>query len=68
VDFLVHGGRVYLSEINTIPGFTPISLFPALCEAGGYDFGALAGRILELALERDAVRRASAPLVGEVPR
>ena len=28
VDFLVQGGRVYLSEINTIPGFTPISLFP----------------------------------------
>ena len=56
VDFLVHGGRVYLSEINTIPGFTPISLFPALCAAGGYEFGALAARILELALERDAAR------------
>jgi D-alanine-D-alanine ligase len=56
VDFLVHGGRVYLSEINTIPGFTPISLFPALCATGGHEFGALAARILELALERDAAR------------
>ncbi len=56
VDFLVHGGRVYLSEINTIPGFTPISLFPVLCREGGYDFGALAARIVELALERDAAR------------
>jgi len=56
VDFLVHGGRVYLSEINTIPGFTPISLFPVLCREGGYDFAAIAARIVELALERFAVR------------
>ncbi|MGZ6312705.1 MAG: D-alanine--D-alanine ligase family protein [Candidatus Limnocylindrales bacterium] len=56
VDFLVHEGRVYLSEINTIPGFTPISLFPTLCREGGYDFGGVAARILELALERDAAR------------
>ena len=32
---------LYLSEINTIPGFTPISLFPAMAAAGGYTFGAL---------------------------
>ncbi|HMJ79906.1 MAG TPA: D-alanine--D-alanine ligase [Candidatus Dormibacteraeota bacterium] len=64
VDFLVHGGRVYLSEINTIPGFTPISLFPALCATGGHAFGSLAARILELALERDAARP-HAPLTRE---
>lgn len=53
VDFLVAGGRVYLSEINTIPGLTPISLFPLLCAAeGGSDFGMLAERIVDLALER----------------
>jgi D-alanine-D-alanine ligase len=56
VDFLVHGGRVYVSEINTIPGFTPISLFPLLVADGGLDFGALAARILELAVERAAQR------------
>ena len=57
VDFLVAGGRVYLSEINTIPGLTPISLFPALCQAdGGLDFGAMAERIVELALERPGGR------------
>ena len=52
VDFLVPDGRVYLSEINTIPGFTPISLFPVLCAEGGYDFGGIAAHIVELALER----------------
>ena len=58
VDFLLHGGRVYLSEINTIPGFTPISLFPMLCADGGLDFVGLALRIAELALERFALRPA----------
>ena len=53
VDFLLsREGSLYLSEINTIPGFTPISLFPALCAAGGYDFGAICERIVGLALER----------------
>jgi D-alanine-D-alanine ligase len=55
VDLLL-GDRLYLSEINTIPGFTPISLFPVLCAEGGYDFGGIAERIVELAVERDAYR------------
>jgi D-alanine-D-alanine ligase len=57
VDFLLErgpSGRLFLSEINTIPGFTPISLFPVLCQAGGYDFGGISERIVELALERAA--------------
>ena len=49
-------GALYVIEINTIPGFTPISLFPVLCRAGGYDFGAICERIVELALERAASR------------
>jgi D-alanine-D-alanine ligase len=58
VDFMVDrgSGELYLNEINTIPGFTPISLFPVLCRAGGYDFGAISERIVELALERAALR------------
>lgn len=56
VDFLLAGDRLFLSEINTIPGFTPISLFPALCAEGGYDFGAIAERIMELALQREVHR------------
>lgn len=55
VDFLLAGGDLYLNEINTIPGFTPISLFPVLCATGGYDFGGIAERIVALALERAAV-------------
>jgi D-alanine-D-alanine ligase len=58
VDFLVdrHSDELYLNEINTIPGFTPISLFPVLCRAGGYDFGSISERIVELAVEREATR------------
>ncbi len=56
VDFLASAGQVYLNEINTIPGFTPISLFPVLCRAGGYDFGAIAERIVDLAIDRARYR------------
>jgi len=52
VDFLVPPGRVYLSEINTIPGFTPISLYPAMIEAAGIPFGELCSRLIELGLDR----------------
>ena len=56
VDFLLDGDTLYLTEINTIPGFTPISLFPVLCREGGYDFAAISAHIVELALERAAGR------------
>ena len=56
IDFLLAADELYISEMNTIPGFTPISLFPLLCAEGGYDFGATAERIVELALEREAGR------------
>ena len=52
VDFLVRDDEVYLSEINTIPGFTPISLFPTLPSEASLDFTAVCLRILELAMER----------------
>ena len=56
VDFLLRGDDVFLSEINTIPGFTPISLFPTLPADAGLDFTAVCRRVLELALERHAGR------------
>lgn len=57
VDFLLAGdGELFVSEINTIPGFTPISLFPVLCADGGYDFAGICERIVQLAIERAAVR------------
>ncbi len=57
VDFLLGpDDLLFVSEINTIPGFTPISLFPRLCAEGGMDFGDVCERIVALALERAAVR------------
>jgi D-alanine-D-alanine ligase len=52
VDFLVREDAIFLSEINTIPGFTPISLFPTMPAEVGLDFTAVCLRILELAIER----------------
>ena len=54
VDFFVgaEGKQVWLNELNTIPGFTPVSMYPKLWEASGLPFGALVTRLIELALER----------------
>ncbi len=53
-DFLLEreSGELYLSEINTIPGFTPISMYPRLWEASGIPYTGLIDRLIELALER----------------
>jgi len=56
IDFLVAGDRIVVSEINTIPGFTPISLFPTMPADGGYSFTDVCRRIVELAIERHAAR------------
>ena len=45
-------GRVFLNEINTLPGFTPISMYPKLLEADGISFSQLVCRLMELALQR----------------
>ncbi|HEY7936735.1 MAG TPA: D-alanine--D-alanine ligase family protein [Candidatus Limnocylindrales bacterium] len=68
LDFLIEGETPFLSEINTIPGFTPISLFPAMAAAGGYDFAGVAARIVDLAVDRwdGRVRRRLVP--GDLPR
>jgi D-alanine-D-alanine ligase len=68
VDFLLRGTEVYLSEINTIPGFTPISLFPTMPLAGGLDFTAVCRRILDLAVERHAQRGSARLAPGDLPR
>ncbi len=54
VDFFLERGtdRLYVNEINTIPGFTSISMFPRMCATGGLAFPALLDRLLDLALER----------------
>jgi D-alanine-D-alanine ligase len=68
IDFLVAGDRIIVSEINTIPGFTPISLFPTLPAEGGYTFADVCIRIVELALERHAHRPASHLRTADLPR
>jgi len=55
--FLARDGRLLVSEINTIPGFTRISMYPRLWEASGLSFTQLLDRLIELALERHERRR-----------
>jgi D-alanine-D-alanine ligase len=61
VDFLVEGAtrRIYINEINTIPGFTSISMYPKMWEHDGLSYPKLIDRLIELALERQAVRKAT---------
>jgi|SRR5579875_2221983 D-alanine-D-alanine ligase len=57
VDFLMEPGgrrRIYLNEVNTLPGFTQISMYPKLWEATGIGYRELITRLIELALERHA--------------
>jgi D-alanine-D-alanine ligase len=53
VDFFLEkkGGKLYLNEVNTIPGFTSISMYPKLWEATGIPFRELIDRLISLALE-----------------
>jgi D-alanine-D-alanine ligase len=61
VDFLLsrETGALYINEINTLPGFTAISMYPKLWEASGLPYDKLIDRLIELALERNAERRRS---------
>ena len=52
VDFFVRPDGILVNEVNTMPGFTPISLFPRMCAASGIDYA----EVLDL-LIADAVRR-----------
>ncbi len=54
VDFFVlPGDRVVVNEINTMPGFTPTSMYPRMWAASGVDYPALVDRLIRLALQRD---------------
>jgi D-alanine-D-alanine ligase len=57
VDFLMEpgkSGRIYVNEINTLPGFTSISMYPRLWAASGVPYPRLIDRLIELAMERRA--------------
>ena len=59
VDFLMDGtnGQMFLNEINTIPGFTTISMYPKLWEASGLSYSSLLDRLIELAFDRHASKQ-----------
>jgi D-alanine-D-alanine ligase len=54
VDFFLERGSnmIFVNEINTIPGFTPISMYPKLWAASGVPYPELIDRLIQLALER----------------
>ena len=60
VDFFLEGrtGRLFVNEVNTIPGFTEISMYPRLWEASGLAFPRLVERLIGLGFERHAARKA----------
>lgn len=59
VDFLMNGvsGEIFLNEVNTMPGFTRISMYPKLWEASGIGYPELVDRLVQLALARHAERQ-----------
>lgn len=59
VDFLMDGatGEIFVNEVNTMPGFTRISMYPKLWEASGISYPELVDRLVRLALERHAERQ-----------
>lgn len=61
VDFLLNGesGELFVNEVNTIPGFTSISMYPKLWEASGIPYSELISRLIDLALERFEDRQRS---------
>ena len=61
VDFLLENatGKLYINEINTIPGFTSISMYPKMWEYTGLAYPKLIDRLIELALDRHAARKAT---------
>ncbi|HEX4031776.1 MAG TPA: D-alanine--D-alanine ligase family protein [Terracidiphilus sp.] len=68
VDFLMEPGsrrRIYLNEVNTLPGFTRISMYPKLWEATGLSYQDLITRLIELALERQQEKSRTSYSRGE---
>jgi D-alanine-D-alanine ligase len=61
VDFLMEAstGKLYINEINTLPGFTSISMYPKMWEYSGIPYSQLIDRLIELALERHAAKKAT---------
>jgi D-alanine-D-alanine ligase len=54
-----HSGALWLNEVNTLPGFTSVSMYTKLWAASGLDYGALLDRLIDLAIERFSERQRS---------
>jgi D-alanine-D-alanine ligase len=67
VDFLVPPGGIYISEMNTIPGFTATSMYPKQAELAGLSFGALIERLIELGLAAGREGRSPATTTRSEP-
>ena len=52
MDFFVTEDSVYINEINTLPGFTPISMYPQVLAASGVEYPALLEALIEQALAK----------------
>jgi D-alanine-D-alanine ligase len=67
VDFLVakQSADIWINEVNTLPGFTPISMYPKMWEATGVDFDELVHRLVQFGLERSQRRNKLAEAAGE---
>jgi D-alanine-D-alanine ligase len=55
--FLREPGELFVNEINTIPGFTPVSMYPKMWEASGLSYAELLERLMDLAIERHEKER-----------
>ncbi len=55
--FLTADGEVLINEVNSLPGFTRISMYPKLWQAAGMSYSELVSRLIELALERHETRK-----------
>ncbi|HWC72148.1 MAG TPA: D-alanine--D-alanine ligase family protein [Actinomycetota bacterium] len=66
VDFFLRGEEVFVNEINTIPGFTEISMYPKLWQASGLTYGELIERLIDLATERRDAEREKLTVVPEL--
>lgn len=66
VDFFLRGEELFVNEINTIPGFTEISMYPKLWEASGLSYGELVERLIDLAQERFEAERSKLTVAPEL--
>lgn len=66
VDFFLRGDELWINEINTIPGFTSISMYPKLWDASGLPYAELVDRLIELAIERHGAERGKSTAVREL--